>query len=101
MVGGENGQRMRPEGDDDDVAVRIQPRGLLDKGLVASMHTIEVSDDNSRRFLGNRHVGQSMVRIRLNPNPTGRSVLTRPVRISAGGIGNGPPTRAARCRTDA
>ena len=73
---------MGPEGDDDDVAVRIQPLSLLNQGLVASMHTIEVSDDYSRRFLGNRHVGQSMVRIRLNPNPTERASLTQSVKGS-------------------
>ena len=67
---------MGPESDD-DVAVRIQPLSLLNQGLVASMHTIEVSDDYSRRFLGNRHVEQSMVRIRLNPNPTERASLTQ------------------------
>lgn len=73
---------MGPEGDDDDTAVRIDPLGLLNKGLVASMHTIEVSDDYSRRFLGNRHVEQSMVRIRLNPNPTERASLTQSVKGS-------------------
>ena len=37
---------MRPEGDDDDVTVRVKPLGLPDKGLVATVHTIEVSDDD-------------------------------------------------------
>ena len=46
LVRGQDGQRMRPEGDDDDVTVRIKPLGLPNKGLVATVHTIEVSDDD-------------------------------------------------------
>ena len=70
LVRGQDGQWMGPEGDDDDMTVRIKLLGLLDEGLVATVHTIKVSDDDGWRFFGNRHARHSMVTTAHDPNST-------------------------------